>query len=76
MRLRRLTTLVVCCGLFGCATTNDATTAAPPSDEGVYRTGSRIPTRGPAPPELRTISRDEWEDSHKTRGGRSSGPSQ
>jgi hypothetical protein len=75
MSLRKLllTALVVCCALFGCATTNDPTTAAQPSEEGVYRTGSRIPSRGPAPPELRTISRDEWENTHQTRGGRSGG---
>jgi len=50
--------LALCCVQFGCVTVEEPTQAAQPRDEGVYRTGSRLPSGASS---VGAISKEEWE---------------
>lgn len=53
--------LAICCAQAGCVTVEQPTGDTTARDQGVYRTGSRLPTRdgsGTAP--VGAISKDEW----------------
>ena len=66
--------LALCCVQGGCVTVEEPTGAAQPRDEGVYRTGSRLPSRdstGASP--VGAVSKDEWLNNRREGAGAPTG---
>jgi hypothetical protein len=60
--------------LAGCVTVEEPAQAAQPRDEGVYRTGSRLPSRdstGASP--VGAVSKDEWLNNRREGAGAPTG---